>query len=345
MLRALLLASLVMALAPADADATLVFDREPLKPTVWVAADDGSGARRLASGSGPRIAPDAKMVVYAHAPAAARNRRPDLYVVPVDGSAAPRRLARGWGDTYTFAWSPDSTTIAVVVGPELGRQHLTLIDVASGARRTVADGFFGGASFAPDGSGLLYSRYPRETFPPATDVWRVDVAVGGAPAGTPKRITHDERSETPVWGPANRVVFVRLVDAKKRKYGPKNELYVMAPDGTGVRRLTTTKVDPLLAGLEPIAFSADGTRLLAEFSGQDTSYAETVDPVTGRATPVVRAEERGFVGARLSADGSTILGATGGYDPESRHDVVTMPYGGGKATLLARNADDPDWTR
>ena len=57
------------------------------------------------------------------------------------------------------------------------------------------------------------------------------------------------------------------------------------------------------------------------------------------------AEETGLRATRLSADGTTVLGATGGFDPDGRHDVVTVPYAGGKPTLLARNAFNPDWTR
>jgi hypothetical protein len=119
----------------------------------------------------------------------------------------------------------------------------------------------------------------------------------------------------------------------------------MAADGSGVRRLTKTHVAQLLQGLTPTAWSADGTRLLAEFGGQDTSYAETVNPVTGAHRPVVRPAEDGFVGTDISADGSTILGATGGYEPSTRHDVVAIPYGGGTPTVLARNALEPDWNR
>jgi hypothetical protein len=140
-------------------------------------------------------------------------------------------------------------------------------------------------------------------------------------------------------------VFVRLVDAKARRYGPKNELYVMAPDGTRIRRLTRTKVAPLLRGLTPTAWSADGTRLLAEFGGQDTTYAETVDPAGGAHRPVARAETTGFIGTDLSADGSTILGETGGFDQLTRHDVVAIPYGGGAPRLLVRGASHPDWNR
>ena len=329
------------AAAPAAAQATLVFDRHPLNPSVWVAADDGTGAERLASGSLPRISPDGSSVAYMMT-GDAKSYRPDLMVVPADGSAAPRLLARGWRDSYTFAWSPDAKTIAALVGPEVGRRSLALIDVATAARRTLATGSFSGVSFSPAGDELLYARAANEGYPPRSDIWRAPVAAGGA---APVAVTTDHRSQTPLWGPTGRVVLVKLVDAKRRKYGPKNELYVMAPDGSGARRLTKTKVAQLLTGLAPTEWSADGTRLLAEFGGQDTSYAETVNPLTGAHRPVVKAEESGFIGTDLTADGSTILGATGGYDPNSRHDVVTIPYAGGPPKVLVRGAFNPDWNR
>jgi Tol biopolymer transport system component len=339
--RTLLLMLAVLLALPAAARATLVFDRGTTKPTVWAAADDGSGAHQLAAGQYPHLTPDGKVVVYAHVTGKASGYRPDMLVVPADGSAAPRLLARGWRGPDTFAWSPDGTTLATVLGPEIGSQRLVLVAVASGARRTVATGFFGGVSFAPDGASLLYSRYPHDDqYPPATDLWRAPVA-GGAPV----RLTSDRRSQAPLASPSGTIVFVRLVDAQRRHYGPKNELYTMNADGSGVRRLTTTKVDPLLSGLSPLDFSADGAHLLTEFGGQDTSYAVTVDPRTGAQRPVVAATEAGFVGAALSADGSTILGATGGWDPNDRHDVVTIPYAGGTPTVLARDAADPDWSR
>jgi Tol biopolymer transport system component len=329
------------ALCAAPASATLVYERTPTKPSVWVAADDGSGPRRLAAGSGPRIAPNGRTIVYSVV-GNPRTYRPDLMVVPADGSTAPRLLARGWREPTTFAWSPDSKSIAALVGPELGARRLALIDVATGAQRTLARGFFSGVSFSPAGDQLLYARAARDDrYPPPSDVYRAAVAGGAA-----VRITSDHRSLIPLWGPNDRVVFAKLVDAARRRYGPKSELYLMAPDGSGVRRLTKTKVDPLLVGLVPTAWSADGTRLLAEFGGQDTSFAETVDPVTGAHRPVVKAVENGFVGTDLSGDGTTILGATGGWDTGSgRHDVVAIPYGGGPARVLARRAYAPDWNR
>ena len=90
-----------------------------------------------------------------------------------------------------------------------------------------------------------------------------------------------------------------------------------------------------------------GNRLLAEFEGQDTSYAVTVNPKTGaqRALDKRNQGETGFVGTAISRDGTTVLGYTGGFDPGSAHNVASFPYGGGKAKVLVRNAFSPDWSR
>jgi Tol biopolymer transport system component len=338
MKRTTVLVLAVLGLAAGSAHATLVYDTGATKTSIWSANDDGSGKKRLASGSVPMTSPDGALVAY-YVTGNRRTFRPDLMIIPSDGSAPPRRLALGWRDIGAFDWSPDSKTIATVIGPELGAKKLELIDAATGAERTIATGYFTGVSFSPAGDQLVYGR-SRVDFPFKSDIYRVPTAGGGA-----VKLTSDRRSESPLWGPQDQVVFVKLLDAKRRKYGPKNELYLMRTDGTAVRRLTHTKVDPLLFGLTPTAWSADGTRLLAEFGGQDTSYAVTVNPVTGAQRPVRRAIERGLVGTGLSADGSTILGATGGFDPGSRHDVVTIPYNGGSPKVLVRKAFEPRWNR
>jgi len=331
-------ALLALATAPA-AQATLVFDRGTVTPSVWAANDDGSGAHRIGAGLLPHISPDGTLAVFQGRPKG-RTYRPDLYVAPTDGSRPARLLAKGFPELFTFDWSPDGRTIVTVTGPELGPKRLALIDVATGAQRTLARGAFGGASFSPDGATVVYGRQIGGDYRRA-DVWRAPVA-----GGRPTRMTTDHRSTYPLWGPTGQIVFVKMVDAKRRKYGPKNELYLMnGADGSGVRRLTRTKVDPLLTGLVPAEWSSDGRRLLTEFGGQDTSYAVTVDVPGGAQRPVVKPGERGFVGADLTADGATVLGYLGGFEPDTRHDVATAPYGGGWPTVLVKNAANPDWNR
>lgn len=329
---------------PAVAGATLSFTRGALHSSVFAANDDGSGAHKIGPGSNPHVAPDGLVVAYLQEGA---NEPQELKLATVAGGPT-RTLMIGWREPFYLAWSPDSSTIAALRGPELGKRKLVLIDVVTGAQRVVAQGFFSGFSFNPDGSELVYSRAGSEKYPPRSDVYRIQFVPPGAvsvAAEKPVRLTQDHRSLDPLWGPNNQIVFVKQLEAKKRKYGPKNELYLMNPQGKGVKRLTHTKVDPLLQGLFPTDRSANGNRILAEFGGQDTSYAVGVNAKTGAQRPIGKAGETGFVGTALSADGKTVLGFEGGFDPVNRHDVVSVPYGGGKPTVLVKNAFEPSWSR
>jgi hypothetical protein len=320
---------------PAAAQATLTFVKSPQSPAVYTAADDGSGVHKVGPGDSPHIAPDGESVAYFHE---GPGLGTELKLAPVRGGAT-RTLMVGWRETSYLAFSPDSTTIAALRGPELGKRKLVLIDIASGAQKIVASGFFSGFSFSPSGDELVYSKAKGEKYPPKSDVFRVPTA-----GGKPVAITHDHVSEDPLWGPTGQIVFVKLLDANKRKYGPKNELYLMNPQGKGVRRLTHTSVDPLLQGLFPTDWSDSGKQLLAEFEGQDTSYAVTVNPKTGAQKPLVKAEEQGFVGTALSSDGKSVLGFTGGFEPGPQHAVATVPYGGGTTKVLIKGGYEPDWS-
>jgi Tol biopolymer transport system component len=336
----------VFLLVPVTSQATLAFTRNPLDPVVFAANDDGSGAHRLGAGSSPRVSPNGQIVALFHQ-GRGRAAQPELILAPADGGAPLSSLATGWRESFTFAWSPDSASVAAVLGPELGAKRLVLIDVVTGAQRTIARGFFSGVSFAPEGGQLVYGRAPSEGFPPRPDVYRFDILPPGATsvaAEEPHRITNDHRSSSPLWG-SKGIVFVKQLGGKRRKYGPKNDLFLMAPDGGKVRRLTHTVVGPLLFGLSPTEWSADGTRLLAEFGGQDTSYAVTVNPRTGAERTLTREREVGFVGTALSKDGTTVLGSIGGFEPGPGHKVVSIPYIGGKPKVLANNASEPDWSR
>jgi Tol biopolymer transport system component len=336
----------VLLVVPASSQATLVFTRNPFSPTVFVANDDGSSARKLGAGSNPRVSPDGQTVVFYRV--GKGNQPAELMVAPAAGGEA-RKLASGWQDPFVFAWSSDSTTIAALLGPEVGKQRLTTIDVATGAQRTIAGGFFSGVSFSPQGSEqLVYARAASESFPPRSDIYRIDLLPPGAmsvAAVTPQQLTSDHRSSSPLWGPNERIVFVKHLGEKSRRYGPKNDLFLMKPNGKAVKRLTHTKVAPLLSGLSPTEWSANGNRLLAEFGGQDTTYAVTVNPKTGAERALTKEREVGFVGTALSKDGKLVLGSLGGFEPGPGHKVVSIPYTGGKPKVLANNASEGDWSR
>jgi Tol biopolymer transport system component len=330
---------------PASSSATLVFTRNPLNPAVYVANNNGSAARKVGSGSNPWVSPDGQTIVFYRV--GKGNQPADLMVVAATGGT-PKKLLGDWQNSFVFAWSSDSSTIAVLRGPEVGKQRLVTVNLASGEQHTVDRGYFSGVSFAPGGSEqLVYAKAASENFPPRSDIYRLDILPPGAvgvAAEEPQQLTTDHRSFSPLWGPNGRIVFVKHLGEKSRKYGPKNDLFLINPNGKQVKRLTNTKVEPLLSGLSPTEWSASGNRLLTEFGGQDTSYAETVDPATGAVRRVGRRSD-GLVGYDLSADGSTILATTGGYDPGDPHDVVTIPYTGDTPTVLIKSAFSPAWNR
>jgi Tol biopolymer transport system component len=343
LLRSKLLVALVATTAllalPTAAGATLVYVKNPMHPAVFAANDNGDGAFKVGSGSSPKVSPDGDVIAYARE--GKRDKRQLMISAAAGGGSAP--VLNNLQESFYVAFSPDSKLIAAIRGPELGKRSLVLIDVTSGTvQRTVATGFFSGVSFSPDGSELAFSMSASENYPPRSDVYTA--AIGG---GTPVRITSDHRSVDPLWGPNGRIVFVKQLAGKNRKNGPKNDLFLMSPLGKQVKRLTHTKVGQLTQGLYPTEWSESGNRLLAEFEGQDTSYAVTVDPKTGAEKVLDRANngEQGFVGTALSKDGTAVLGFTGGFEPGPNHRVATFPYGGGKAKTLVKGAYEPDWSR
>jgi hypothetical protein len=104
-------------------------------------------------------------------------------------------------------------------------------------------------------------------------------------------------------------------------------------------------VRSLVSGLIPVAFSADGSKLLAQFVGQDTSEAWTVRVSSGR---VHRLTPKGarlpLEAAGISTDGSTLLVNEGGLDgPASEGRVATLPFAGGRSTVLVAHGSQASW--
>ncbi len=341
-MRRLLAAAVVGAglLTAAPAQATLVYTKNvasvKYRPSVWVANDDGSAPRRLVNGRSPRLSPDATHVLFARPTLDYEHEDVQLRVIPTAGGA-PRTLLRRLNNIFSIEWSPDSRHVLALGGPRFGPHHLKLLDAATGAARTVAKGYFFGFSFSPDGQRLVYSRAPQQTQAISSDLYTAAVA-----GGAPRHIATSAPALYPVWGPR----YIAYAQARLRRLAPAYQIHRVNPDGSGNARITRTKVASLVWGLTPTSFSADGSRLLAQFGGQDTSYAVGVDPATGAQRLIgPRSETQGFVATAISKDGQTVLAASGGWDESNKGDVVTVPWAGGKPTVVVRNADEPDWDR
>jgi len=296
------------------------------RPQVHVANLDGSDAVRLGTGVDALLSPDGANVAIVRP----FTRRGTSLVVRPAGGGAARTLASTGESIGPMTWSPDGALLAVVINV----RHLVVFDLASGARRIVARGSIQGASFSPDSRRIAYasSRLPRLSA--FVDVYVVDADGSGT-----RQVTHDGRSLWPIWGPT-RIAYTH--ERLRRADAPVYQLRTVRPDGSGVRRLTHLRVPRLLSGLTATAWSADGARLLAEYGGQDTSEAWTIDLMSGRVRDLTSRFDN-VVGTALSPDGSTVLVQRGFFDDPRRQSIATIPFGGGRATVLLRHASAPSW--
>jgi hypothetical protein len=102
-------------------------------------------------------------------------------------------------------------------------------------------------------------------------------------------------------------------------------------------------VRTLVSGLVPFAFSAGGSKLLAQFVGQDTSEAWTVQVSNGR-TRRLTVRKHSVQAAGIASDGNTVLVDEGGIDgPASEGRVGIAPFAGGNSKLLVAHGSQSSW--
>ena len=175
-----------------------------------------------------------------------------------------------------------------------------------------ASGNIRGFSFSPDSKAIAFGTAGHDqSFDSPTDLYSFSIADKQR-----TRITRDRKSLNPLWTDRG------IIHDRQRirdNAAPSYNLFEIKPDGGSLRRITALTIPPLSSGLIPLELSENGKRLIAEFVGQDTSVGFAVNPKTGKVRALSRDSENGFVAADLTADGTTVLGATGGADPSNKH--------------------------
>ena len=307
-------------------------------PQVWVAGVDGSSPVPLGPASSALLSPDGSSVAAVSIAKAQAVKKSTLSLYSTTG-AAPSTVSSSVQFMQLLGWSADSKLILITVGASPAQ--LDVITVATNQVRTIATGVIDGASFSPNSSDqVAYARAAPSTT-------HVDLFVTSATGTNTRQLTKDGRSEYPLWGP-NGIVYSHEYIRPKDPY-PELQLWFIKANGAGARQLTHTPVGPQLEGLTPIAFSANGKHLLANFVGQDPqdhTEAYTID-LTG-AKPLWRdltGDGNGNIGDAISADGKTILltkGMTANLGPLS---IETIPWGGGKPTTIVAQGAYASWNR
>ncbi len=118
----------------------------------------------------PQIAPDGKHIAFIRRTTDLEKNKyvSQLWLVPTDGSAPPRRFSGGKSGVGGIHWSPDSTQIAFTSDREEEKAQIFLIPVQGGEAQTLTHwedaGGVTGLEWSPNGTKIAFLR--RET-PPA----------------------------------------------------------------------------------------------------------------------------------------------------------------------------------
>jgi len=173
-------------------------------------------AAALFTGCGGEPKPDARLIVFARAPAT--NAFSDLYLLQTDGSL--RRLTHGGIDTQP-AWSPDGRQLAFQRSSKHRHAALYVANADGSGERVLPDSVSGPIDWTPDGRRLLYVDDGRIYV--TNEDW------------SERRLLLDPRPQHAAdarWSPDGDEISFALGDDRG------GDVWVMSADGGDRRRLT-----------------------------------------------------------------------------------------------------------
>ncbi len=284
----------------------------------------------------PVWSPDGKTIAFSSCPACGKEPYGIFQIYTVNSNGGSRReLTHGNLSSEDLAWSPSGKQIAfskVTPGQEISAGHVYVMNANGGSLREVTRGGGGYDEFlgwSPDGTTLQFDRI--------TDGIGAIFTVGLN--GTDlHELTPNPNADDDYWGVwspnGKKIAFDRTAPSA---FG---DIWVMNADGSGQKRLTTSRKDDFGS-----AWSPDNTRI-AFMSDRTGSYEVYVMPATGGPQRQLSHTTKGnnAEAPRWSPDGKQIL-YQGQVNGNYELFVVNANGGGTKQlTNVAFDNTDPTWS-
>jgi hypothetical protein len=236
-------------------------------------------------------------------------------------------------------FAPDSASIACLTAS--GEFHL--VDAVTGVGRVIESGTtVHELAFSPDSKQIAYTVGKRDNFGRGGRLTVRTLATGAVRrlAGIdvtsllfgPKAIAFTIPTRYPASGTRTDLVF---------------NVAVVNRTATGLRRLTHLRRPRVERnGLVPVAWSANGRRLVAVYLGASLNEAYAIDAVHGGARRIARGR---LNLVHFSRDGKVLSGDTASHsgDPDSPslHNVIRVGWApGAKPVVLIRHAVRPSFS-
>lgn len=247
-----------------------------------------------------------------------------------------------------LAWSRDSRYLAVSASTSsTDVDNLAIIDTRTMTAKTIVNGHVGSASFAPAGVGepadeLVFDEYSGTSTTDSVNLYEM-AATGGAV----KQLTTNGQSAEPVWGRRG-IFFDRVQLGTSAEPMP---VYLSLLSGGKARQLTHAKIGTGAVGLVPIAVSANGNRLIANFVSEAGMYVTAVQLSPFRIKTVLPAKAvltgfkttAGGIGEAISRDGKKLLVWVWSGKKVDVGDMEWLPFGGGTPHKLTNGNSVASW--
>lgn len=292
----------------------------------------GASARAAAVGAPP---PGGEWIVFA----SDRDGDSELYAVRPDGTGL-RRLTRNRVDDFYPAISPDGKRIAFV-SSRSGDDDLYVMNLDGSGLRALTRNSATPAglsiqdeapSWSPDGRRIAFASNRA--------AGQFEIFTMRANGTNVHRLTRTGRQVTdtiPAWSPDGSLIAF----ASDRVSPFNSEIYVVEPDGTGLRRLTfTAGGDGVLGDDSMPAWSPDGSRIAFVSNRDQQNEIYVMDADGSDQRRVLARPSRDDLFPRWSPDGTRLVFASSGLEVGPDLVVVGLD-GSGLASLT--DGTDPSW--